>query len=818
MLGFVNVLEDVIKREHPTHLAVAFDPSGPTFRHESDPNYKAQREETPEDIRKSVPIIKGLLEAYRIPVLQVDRFEADDVIGTVSRKAEAAGFEVYMLTPDKDYGQLVTAHIKMYRPRHSGGYEIMGPAEVCAKYGLDSTDQVIDLLGLMGDASDNIPGCPGVGEKTAVKLLQQFGSIDGLLSRTSEIKGALRQKVDDHVEQIRFSKFLATIRLDVPIEFQPDALAVTAPDVPRLLSIFQELEFRQMIARYTTDTPAIAAVPPPKKPADALQLSLFADEAEGETTSPADEAAAPSLATLADTPHTYRCVENEAQLGQLVTILSACEELCFDTETTSTEVMRADLVGLSFAVREGEAWWVPVTPQNVQAVLAQLSPVFGNEEIGKVGQNIKYDLLMLARYGVEVRGKMFDTMLAHYVLQPELRHGMDYMAEIYLNYRTIHYEDVVGWGAKAIDIRMADPDLLCRYAAEDADITLKLKHILDKQLDKEGMRGLFEDIEMPLVPTLVEMEMAGVRIDSATLSQSSAAMTAQMHALEQQAYQWAAMEFNLASARQVGEVLFDRLRIVEKPRKTKTGQYQTSEEVLESLRSKHPIVGVILEYRGIKKLLGPYIDALPLLVNSRTGKIHTSFNQAITATGRLSSSNPNLQNIPVRDAMGKEIRKCFVPDPGNVFLSADYSQVELRIMAHLSGDEAMIEAFNSGADIHAATAAKIYHVPIDEVTSDMRRKAKTANFGIIYGISVFGLGERLGISRAEAKELIDGYFATYPQIKAYMDASIEVARSKGYVETLFGRKRYLPDIVSHNSVVRGFAERNAINAPIQGSA
>ena len=818
VLGFVNVLEDVIKREHPTHLAVAFDPSGPTFRHESDPNYKAQREETPEDIRKSVPIIKGLLEAYRIPVLQVDRFEADDVIGTVSRKAEAAGFEVYMLTPDKDYGQLVTAHIKMYRPRHSGGYEIMGPAEVCAKYGLDSTDQVIDLLGLMGDASDNIPGCPGVGEKTAVKLLQQFGSIDGLLSRTSEIKGALRQKVDDHVEQIRFSKFLATIRLDVPIEFQPDALAVTAPDVPRLLSIFQELEFRQMIARYTTDTPAVAAVPTPKKPADALQLSLFADEAEGETTSPADEAAAPPLATLADTPHTYRCVENEAQLGQLVTILSACEEFCFDTETTSTEVMRADLVGLSFAVREGEAWWVPVTPQNVQAVLAQLSPVFGNEEIGKVGQNMKYDLLMLARYGVEVRGKMFDTMLAHYVLQPELRHGMDYMAEIYLNYRTIHYEDVVGWGAKAIDIRMADPDLLCRYAAEDADITLKLKHILDKQLDKEGMRGLFEDIEMPLVPTLVEMEMAGVRIDSATLSQSSAAMTAQMHALEQQAYQWAAMEFNLASARQVGEVLFDRLRIVEKPRKTKTGQYQTSEEVLESLRSKHPIVGVILEYRGIKKLLGTYIDALPLLVNSRTGKIHTSFNQAITATGRLSSSNPNLQNIPVRDAMGKEIRKCFVPDPGNVFLSADYSQVELRIMAHLSGDEAMIEAFNSGADIHAATAAKIYHVPIDEVTSDMRRKAKTANFGIIYGISVFGLGERLGISRAEAKELIDGYFATYPQIKAYMDASIEVARSKGYVETLFGRKRYLPDIASHNSVVRGFAERNAINAPIQGSA
>ncbi|MBP5259653.1 MAG: DNA polymerase I [Paludibacteraceae bacterium] len=817
VLGFVNVLEDVLKREQPTHLAVAFDPSGPTFRHEADPNYKAQREETPEDIRKSVPVIKELLAAYRIPVLQVDGFEADDVIGTVAHQAQAHGFDVYMLTPDKDYGQLVTDRIKMYRPRHSGGYEIMGPQEVCAKYGLERKEQVIDLLGLMGDSSDNIPGCPGVGEKTAVKLLQQFGSIEAMLERTSEIKGALQQKVADHVEQIRFSKFLATIRLDVPIEFRPDEWRVSPPDLEQLLPILQELEFRQLYAKYT-GAPAEAPKRKAAKADDGLQLSLFdADTTVSGESAPQETQTAP-LASLQDTPHDYTAVEDEASLQRLVEVLSASEEFCFDTETTSVEVMRAELVGLSFAVREGQAWWVPVFPSNVEKVLAALRPVFGNDKIGKIGQNTKYDLIMLSRYGVEVRGRLFDTMLAHYVLQPELRHGMDYLAEIYLHYRTIRFEEVVGMGAKAIDIRLADPDLLCRYAAEDADVTLRLKHLLDQELDRAGMRTLFEQIEMPLVHTLVGMEQAGVRIDSAALAQSSKVLTAQLHEMERQACQLAGVEFNPASAKQVGEVLFDRLRIVDKPRKTKTGQYQTSEEVLESLRSKHPIVGLILEYRGIKKLLGTYIDALPLLVNPRTGKIHTSYNQAVTATGRLSSSNPNLQNIPVREAMGKEIRKCFVPDPGNVFLSADYSQVELRIMAHLSGDEAMIEAFNEGADVHAATAAKIYKVPLSEVTSDMRRKAKTANFGIIYGVSVFGLGERLGISRKEAKDLIDGYFATYPKVKSYMEASIEAARSKGYVETIFGRKRYLPDIVSHNSVVRGFAERNAINAPIQGSA
>ena len=828
VLGFVNVLEDVLRREQPTHIAVAFDPQGPTFRHEADPNYKAQREETPEDIRKSVPVIKQLLGAYRIPVLQVPRFEADDVIGTVAHLAEAEGFEVYMLTPDKDYGQLVTDHVKMYRPRHNGGYEILGPQEVCAKYGLKDKMQVIDLLGLMGDASDNIPGCPGVGEKTAVKLLDQFGSIENMLEHTDQIKGALQNKVAGAVEQIRFSKFLATIRTDVPIGFDAAAVQVQSPDLSLLLPLLTELEFNQLLSKYRTGA---AAEPTPVKPvrakkqpsADPKQMSLFdviddeADAAEApEETNPVD--VGDNFRTLADCPHSYYIADSIEQVKDLASRLSATSSFCFDTETTSVEVMRSELVGLSFAIKEHEAWWVPVNPDNTREVLEVLRPVFENENIVKIGQNIKYDILALRRYGVLVKGKMFDTMLAHYVLQPELHHGMDYLAEIYLHYRTIHFEELVGTGAKAISIRQVDPKLLADYAAEDADITLQLKHILERELDAQSMRKLFDEVEMPLVPSLVAMEFAGARIDSEALAQSSVAMTAQMESIEREAQALAGCQFNIGSPKQVGEVLFEKLKIVDKARKTKSGQYQTSEEVLESLRQKHPVVEKILEYRGIKKLLGTYVDALPLLVNPQTGKIHSSFNQAVTATGRLSSSNPNLQNIPVRDAMGKEIRKCFVPDAGNVFFSADYSQIELRIMAHLSGDEAMIEAFNSGADIHAATAAKIYGLPIGQVTSDMRRKAKTANFGIIYGISVFGLGERLGVSRDEAKALIDGYFATYPRIKQYMEECKELARSKGYVETLFGRKRYLPDINSHNAVVRGFAERNAINAPIQGTA
>ena len=820
VLGFVNVLEDVLKREQPTHLAVAFDPSGPTFRHEADPNYKAQREETPEDIRKSVPVIKELLAAYRIPMLQVPGFEADDVIGTAAKRAEAMGFEVYMLTPDKDYGQLVSEHIKMYRPRHNGGYEILGPAEVCAKYGLRSQAQVIDLLGLMGDASDNIPGCPGVGEKTAVKLLEQFGSIEAMLGRTSEIKGALQAKVAGAADQIRHSQFLATIRTDVPLDFGTDDWLRQSPDLPALLKIFGELEFRQMAAKYGGAAAPRAekkAAAKPRATVDPIQLSLFGDELFGE---PADEApfVPDQMQCLADVPHQYRVAADAAQVGELCRQLLQTKEFCFDTESTSIDAMRAELVGLSFATTPHEAWWVPVSPQTVGQVLEALRPAFEDTRVAKVGQNMKYDLLLLSRYGIRVQGPMFDTMLAHYVLQPELHHNMDYMAEVYLKYRTIHYEELVGTGAKAVDIRTVPLERIRDYAAEDADITLQLKHLLDHEIDKAGVRKLFAEIEMPLMPTLVAMERAGVRIDSAALAQSSAALTAQMNELEAQAHRLAGEAFNLSSPKQVGEVLFEKLKIVEKPRKTKTGQYETSENVLESLRSKHALVGLILEYRGLKKLLGTYIDALPALVNPQTGKIHTSFNQAVTATGRLSSSNPNLQNIPVRDALGKEIRKCFVPDEGRVFFSADYSQIELRLMAHLSGDPAMIEAFNSGDDIHAATAAKIFKLPLSEVTTDMRRKAKTANFGIIYGISVFGLGERLGIPRDEAKALIDGYFATYPRIRQYMDECIASAREKGYVETLFGRKRYLPDINSHNANVRGYAERNAINAPIQGTA
>lgn len=823
IFGFVNTLEDVLKRENPTHIAVAFDPKGKTFRHEAYEHYKAQREATPEDIRTSVPIIKEIVEAYNIPVLEVAGYEADDVIGTIAKKAEKEGFEVLMVTPDKDYGQLVSDNIFIYRPKHTGGYELMGPEAVKRKYDLANECQVIDLLALMGDASDNIPGCPGVGEKTAVKLLKEFGSIDEMLARTDEIKGALKTKIEENKEQIIFSRFLATIKTDVPIEFDEKKLEIEPVNEPKLREIFEELEFRSMLAKLS-GKPAeqINNAQEKKQPANA-QMSLFdfGGETKQETLPSEETIINTSMKSIADVPHTYTLVDTAEKRTDLIKKLSTQKSVCFDTETTGVDVFAADLVGLSFCFKKGEAYYVTLPEDKTEAtnIVHEFKDFFENDKIEKIGQNIKFDLLMLSMYGIELKGEMFDTMIAHYLLQPELRHGMDYLAEVYLKYRTIHYEDMVGpRGKNQASIRTVDINHLCDYACEDADITFQLKQILEKELKENGQENLFYYIEMPLMQVLAKMEATGVRIDDNALKQSSDVLTAEMNKLEKEIHEMAGMEFNVSSAKQVGEVLFVRMKIDEKAKKTKTGQYSTSEDVLEKLRSKHPIVEKILEYRGLKKLLSTYIDALPQLINPRTGKIHTSYNQTITATGRLSSSNPNLQNIPIRDSQGKEIRRAFIPEENSTFLSADYSQIELRIMAHLSGDKNMLEAFNSGHDIHTATAAKIYKIPLNEVTSDMRRKAKTANFGIIYGISVFGLADRLNIPRGEAKELIDGYFATYPDVKQYMDDAIQKAKEKGYVETLLGRKRFLPDINSQNSVVRGYAERNAINAPIQGTA
>ena len=839
--GFVNTLEDVLKREKPTHIAVAFDPKGKTFRHEAYDLYKAQRESTPEDIRLAVPIIKKIVQAYNIPVLEVPGFEADDVIGTMAKKAEIAGFEVFMLTPDKDYGQLVSNHIFMYRPKHTGGFEVMGPDEVKAKYDLDSHEQVIDLLGLMGDASDNIPGCPGVGEKTAVKLLKEFGSIDNLLLNTDQLKGALKTKVEANKELIIFSRFLATIKIDVPVDFDENALEIEPVNEADLQALFDELEFRTMsqskFKKPFTSLPPDEAVTSiqfvrPKSPKG--QTSLFdAFDAEDEpkhtksekpkeaTVQLLEEAPENGLLTIKNVPHKYHLVDTKVKRADLVSKLFMQKSVCFDTETTGLNVFTADLIGLSFCFSKSEAYYVtlPADKDETSEVLREFKAFFQSEHIEKIGQNIKFDLLMLSMYGIELKGPMFDTMIAHYLVQPELRHGMDYLAEIYLRYRTIHYDDLVGGkGKNQIDIRFVDLDLLCDYAAEDADITFQLKEILEKEIHENGLQNLFYEIEMPLMKVLARMEQNGVRIDSEALRLSSVVLTGEMIELEKQIHELAGYEFNVSSPAQVGEILFDRLKLDEKAKKTKTGQYSTSEDVLEKIRSKHPIIGKILDYRGLKKLLSTYIDALPQLINQSTGKVHTSFNQTVTSTGRLSSTNPNLQNIPIRDAQGKEIRKAFIPDDGCVFLSADYSQIELRIMAHLSGDANMLDAFNSGHDIHTATAAKIFKKALDEVTTDMRRKAKTANFGIIYGISTFGLADRLSIPRAEAKELIDGYFATYPDVKRYMDEAIQRAKEAGYVETIFGRKRFLADINSQNSIVRGYAERNAINAPIQGSA
>lgn len=811
IFGFVNILEDVLKKENPSHVAVAFDPKGPTFRHEAFEQYKAQREETPEVIRQSVPIIRDIIEAYNIPILEVPGYEADDVIGTISKQAAQKGFTVYMMTPDKDYGQLVGDNIYMYRPKHGGGYDIMGVPEVLAKFNLSSTEQVIDLLGLMGDSSDNIPGCPGVGEKTAQKLLADFGSIDNLLANTDKLKGAQKKKVKENAEQIRFSKFLATIKTDVPIEFDADSCKKQNVNEDKLIEIYTELEFRTFINRFKQE-------PQKEVKSGPVQGSLFAIFSDENTEAEKKS----SLADLKSTPHTYHIADNEEEISKICSILANQKFFCFDTETDGIDPLTAELVGMSFSITKNEAWYVPVPANREEAtkIVARFSPALQNPEIQKIGQNIKFDILVLRKYGVKVAGPLFDTMIAHYLLNPELRHNMDYLAETYLKYKTVSIEELIGpKGKKQGNMRNVPLNQISEYAAEDADITLQLKDYFEPLLKQESVEDLFHNIEMPLIYVLAEMEATGVTLDTSALKESSEILSGQLVSLEKEIHELAGLEFNINSPKQIGEVLFDRMKLDEKAKKTKTGGYSTSEEVLEKLRSKHPIIGKILEYRGLKKLLSTYIDALPELINKETGKIHTSFNQAVTATGRLSSTNPNLQNIPVRDEMGREIRRAFTTDNDDcIFFSADYSQIELRIMAHLSNDAHMVEAFVSGEDIHAATAAKIYNVPINEVTSDMRRKAKTANFGIIYGISVFGLAERLNIPRAESKELIDGYFNTYPEIRKYMDESIRVAKEHGYVETIFKRKRFLPDINSGNAVVRGYAERNAINAPIQGSA
>ena len=808
VMGFCNTLNEVLTKEKPTHIGVAFD-HGKTFRHDAFPEYKAQREETPEDIKLSVPLIKQVLEAMHIPILQVDGFEADDIIGTIATRFGADGIDTFMLTPDKDYGQLIGPNVFMYRPRHGGGYEILGEKEVGEKYGIPTPAQVIDLLALMGDSADNFPGCPGVGEKTAAKLINQFGSIDNMLQHTDEIKGKLREKVENAVEDIKMSKFLATIRTDVPMQLDLDELKVEQPDETKLRAIFEELEFKTLINKFLNKGES-------KPKTDNNQLDLFAEN----TTNESDEPKNAKFESIKTTQYEYKLIENEEELRQLCDFFITKESVSIDTETTSTDAISAELVGLSFSVEEKKAFYVAV-PANYEEALKIVQifkPLYESDKIMKIGQNIKYDYEVLTRYGVTLQGKMFDTMIAHYLIQPELHHNMDYIAETLLGYQTIHIEELLGpKGKKQKNMRDLSPTDIYEYAAEDADITLRLKNVLEPRLKELGVEELFWNIEMPLVRVLADMELNGVCLDTEALQDTSKIFTERMKQYEQEIYKEAGEEFNISSPKQVGDILFGKLQIMDKPKKTKTGQYVTSEEVLQSLESKSPIVRNILNYRGMKKLLSTYIDALPKLINPRTGHIHTSFNQALTATGRLSSSDPNLQNIPVRTDDGKEIRKCFIPEEGCLFFSADYSQIELRIMAHLSEDENMMEAFREGHDIHRATAAKIWHVDIDKVTDAQRKKAKQANFGIIYGITTYGLAQRMDIPNGEAKELIEGYFRTFPKVQAYMEHAKEVARAKGYAETLFHRRRYLADINSRNATVRGFAERNAINAPIQGT-
>ena len=808
ILGFVNTLHEIITKERPDYLGVAFD-HGKTFRHEAFPAYKAQRQETPEDITQSVPIIKEILRAFHIPILQADGFEADDVIGTLAIKAAEKNVETYMLTPDKDYGQLIRKNVFMYRPRHGGGYDVIGEHEIAEKYGISTPAQVIDLLALMGDSADNFPGCPGVGEKTAVKLINEFGSTESLILHADQLKGKMREKVENAVEDIKMSKFLATIRTDVPMELHLDELKLQSPDEEKLSEIFAELEFKTLANKILNKAEQ-------KPKSFNPQLDLFAvNPTDGQVSS--ENTSFESIKTV---EHDYKLIDNQEEARKLCDFFRTKQILSLDTETTSLSPIDAELVGLCFAVEAHQAFYVAIPNDREEALqyVNIFKPIYEDPSILKIGQNIKYDYMVLMNYGVTLQGKMFDTMLAHYVVQPELHHNMDYLAETLLHYKTIHIDELIGpHGKHQKSMRELDPKDVYAYGAEDADITLQLKNVLEPKLKETGTEDLFWNIEMPLVPVLADMERQGVRIDTAALRETSVIFTERMNLLEQHIYAKAGETFNISSPKQVGEVLFGKLNIMEKPKRTKTGQYVTNEEVLQSLRTKHPIVADILDYRGLKKLLGTYVDALPKLINKRTGHIHTSFNQALTSTGRLSSSDPNLQNIPVRSEDGKEIRKCFIAEQNCLFFSADYSQIELRIMAHLSEDANMIEAFREGFDIHAATAAKIKHKKMEDVSAAERKQAKQANFGIIYGITTYGLAQRMGIDNKEARKLIEDYFATFPKVRAFMEQAKEQARRKGYAETLFGRRRYLPDILSKNGTVRGFAERNAINAPIQGS-
>lgn len=810
IFGFLTTLNEVLQKEQPDLLAIGFDPAGHTFRHELFPEYKAQREATPEDIKKAVPIIKDLIKAYRIPILEVPGFEADDVIGTMAKAAVREGYEVRMITPDKDYAQLVEPNLLMQRPGHGNApWEILGPQEVCEKYGLQSPLQVIDYLALMGDAADNIPGCPGVGPKTATTLLQQFGSCEDIIAHSSELKGAVRKKIEEHVDEIKLSKVLTTIKTDVPLQYDFEQFKIEEPDKEALRQIFTELEFRSFLTKLDGPQKSSKSAP--------VELSLFGSESTEDKGNDSERL----FSRLENLSYEYKLVDNETEAKELANFLLTNEIFSLDTETTSIEALNAKLVGLSFSTEDFRAWYVPVSRETEKAkkILEIFRPVYENPKILKVGQNLKYDLTVLANYDIHLSGPLFDTMLAHYLIQPELRHNMDYLAEIYLNYKTIHIEELIGpKGRGQKNMGDLEPKDIYKYACEDADVTLRLMKPLAEELRKNSLEEVFQNIEMPLMPVLARMERNGVVLDTETLKEVENDFTLRLQTLEKDIYELAGHEFTINSPRQVGEVLFGELKLSEKVKKTKSGQYSTSEEVLRDLHSKHPIVQKILDYRGLKKLLSTYVEALPKLINPATGHIHTSFNQAVTATGRLSSSNPNLQNIPVRGEDGREIRKAFIPEAGEIFFSADYSQIELRIMAHLSGDEHMIEAFNAGHDVHAATAARIFHKDIKDISKDERRKAKTANFGIIYGISAFGLAERMDVSRTEAKELIDSYFEMYPKIKDYISKAVDTAREKGYIETEFGRRRYLPDINSRNAVVRGYAERNAVNAPIQGTA
>lgn len=817
VFGFVNTLEEILRKENPTHIAVVFDSPLPSFRHIKYEEYKAQREPTPEDIKASIPIIKEILQAYNIPILEIPGYEADDVIGTIAKKMATQKVNIYMMTPDKDYVQLVDDHIFIYKPRYGNNdFDILDKEKVLEKYSLSHPMQMIDMLALMGDTSDNIPGCPGIGPKTAQKLLKEFGSVENILNNTDKLKGAIKNKIEENKDRILFSKFLATIKTDVPIEVKIEDFKRKEIDEEALKRIFKELEFRSLLTRVLKNESQKNGT---KKPVQGMLFENETTKFENNTTEP--HSLSENTPSIHSTQHTYRMVKEEKKLIELCNKICSQKSVCFDTETTGVNPLLSELVGLSFAYKEGEAYYVPIDDdrEKAQQKVDIFRPFFEDEKIEKVGQNIKYDILELRNYDIQVKGKLFDTMIAHYLINPEIPHGMDYMAKMYLNYTTIHIDELIGpKGKNQKNMRDIDQETVCKYAAEDADITLKLKNILEKELRENKLEQLFNEIESPLIYVLADMEWTGVRLDLEALEQLAEEYRKEMNQIEKEIIEMAGIEFNINSPKQIGEILFDKMKIIDNPKKTKTGQYSTSENELEKLRSKHPIIEKILEQRSLKKLLSTYIEAFPQLINPKTGKIHTSFNQTATATGRLSSSNPNLQNIPIRDERGKEIRKVFIPDEGCTFLSADYSQIELRIMAHLSKDKNMIEAFNKGQDIHAATASKIFKIPLEEVTPDMRRKAKTANFGIIYGITPYGLSQRLGISRSDAKKLIEEYFTTFSGVKRYMDESIAKAREQGYVETIFGRKRFLPDINSQNAIVRGYAERNAINTPIQGSA